>query len=313
MRPRSYAPLLTGLAAAIREAVRPHLGQRDSRRHTGVAASGDTTFRADEIAEEALLHYLEAHSTACAYYSEDAGYVEVRSNPEVLLVIDPIDGTRPAVCGLEACVTSIALIPADREPLLTEVSEAIVQELPSGRSFYAARGQGSWELLPGRERLALRTTDRRELVGMFLATEFAGNPLLPLAPYLAPFLDRTSIAGGVFMNASSAFDLTRVANGQLDAFLAVGARVLRDQPSLQPAFEAAGRGRIVGLFPYDIAAAALIASEAGATVSDAYGGQWPGVSCVVSGEEAFISCVAAATPELHAAMLRELDDVEGRR
>jgi myo-inositol-1(or 4)-monophosphatase len=59
--------------------------------------------------------------------------------------------------------------------------------------------------------------------------------------------------------------------------------------------------------PYDLAAAALIVEEAGAVVTDAYGGPLAERPMLGSGAEFQLSCVAAASPELHETILRELD------
>ena len=48
-----------------------------------------------------------------AFYSEDRGYVEF-GTPRAILVVDPIDGTRPAAAGLESCCVSVAVVPPSR-------------------------------------------------------------------------------------------------------------------------------------------------------------------------------------------------------
>jgi myo-inositol-1(or 4)-monophosphatase len=59
--------------------------------------------------------------------------------------------------------------------------------------------------------------------------------------------------------------------------------------------------------PYDLAAAVLICEEAGAVVSDAWGGPLAASPMLGSGAEYQLSCVTAATPELHARIVSELD------
>lgn len=59
--------------------------------------------------------------------------------------------------------------------------------------------------------------------------------------------------------------------------------------------------------PYDLAAAALCLSEAGAVVTDAYGRSLADRPLLGSGAEFQISCVCAAGPELHAAILTQVD------
>ena len=59
-----------------------------------------------------------------------------------MLVVDPIDGTRPALAGFESSCVSVAAAPLDGEPRMADVSVGVVVELKSGRAFVAARGAG---------------------------------------------------------------------------------------------------------------------------------------------------------------------------
>src|SRR5581483_11536489 len=100
--------LLLEIARTVRAAVRPHLGNPEHRAGAGTAAGGDVTFGIDEIAEDAANKVLEdASGEGLAWYTEDRGLV-VRGNPQRLIVVDPIDGTRPAGAALESCCVSVA-------------------------------------------------------------------------------------------------------------------------------------------------------------------------------------------------------------
>ena len=101
----------------IRAAVRPHLGAWQGREVSGTAASGDATFGIDDIAEDAIVSFIERERLSVAYYSEDKGLREFGTAPEGVLIIDPIDGTRPALAGFEQCVVSVAW--ADYRPAVT--------------------------------------------------------------------------------------------------------------------------------------------------------------------------------------------------
>ena len=59
-----------------------------------------------------------------------------------LLIVDPIDGTRPALAGLEAA-HDVALAPlGDGEPTMGDVVEGARVEIKSGEWFSAGRGEG---------------------------------------------------------------------------------------------------------------------------------------------------------------------------
>ena len=65
-------------------------------------------------------------------------------------MVDPIDGTRPALAGLESCCVSVAAAPLDGEPTMGDVTAACVVEIPSGQVFLAERGAGLVEGPPVR-------------------------------------------------------------------------------------------------------------------------------------------------------------------
>src|ERR1041385_9187805 len=98
--------LLLDVALAIRSAVLPHLGRHETRGSNSVSVGGDPTFGIDEIAEEAAERVID-EASGIAWYTEDKGLV-LRDGATRLLVVDPIDGTRPAGAGLEAGCISIA-------------------------------------------------------------------------------------------------------------------------------------------------------------------------------------------------------------
>ena len=69
-----------------------------------------------------------------------------------------------------------------------------------------------------------------------------------------------------------------------------------------------GLGTVIGLFPYDIAAAVLIAETTGCHVTDAYGNSLGDVPLLDTSEESIRSCVAASNPILHERLLAEIDE-----
>ena len=82
---------------------------------TAEAAGGDVTFAIDAAAEAMLERFLAERAPDVAFYSEDRGLVEPSgATPRAVLVVDPIDGTRPALAGLESCCVSVAAAPLGR-------------------------------------------------------------------------------------------------------------------------------------------------------------------------------------------------------
>ena len=72
-------------------------------------------------------------------------------------------------------------------------------------------------------------------------------------------------------------------------------------------FEHVGGGAVLNNSPYDLAAAVLCVEEAGAVVTDAFGRPLSARPLLGSGHDFQMSCVAAASSELHAAILFRLE------
>lgn len=297
---------LIELAEAIRRAVLPHLDRAWARSATGVAESGDATFGIDEIAEDAAAGYIEDRVGAVAYYTEDRGLTVPSTGAEDLLVIDPIDGSRPARAGLESCVVSVASAPYTPDARLADVESGVVRGLREDTLFSAQRGRGA-EFRKGGRVTPIELRETRAVAQMAWTAEFVGRPARATAEVLWPLIDASALAGGFFVLNSTAYSLTRLVSGQLDAVVDVGGRLLEEFPELSDGFRAAGRGQVVALFPYDIAAALLIAEESGCMVTDACGRSLGPKSLLESSSGNLLSVVAASTPDLHGTLLSEID------
>jgi myo-inositol-1(or 4)-monophosphatase len=292
--------LVTDLAATLREEVLPHLGAHAGRAHSGAAEGGDVTFEIDERAEARMESFLAERAPEISFYSEDRGLVSpVGDRAEWVLVVDPIDGTRPALAGLESSCVSVAAARLDSEPTMADVQVGCVLELKSGAGFVAERGRG----LEPAPQLSRNTSLER----MFWTYGFRGRPARALVEVLAELIDISSVGGGTFDLGSATFDMTRITTGQLDAYIEPGPRMIDDVPEVRAEFERVGGGAILNNSPYDLAAATICLQEAGAVVSDAHGRPLGDRPLLGSSHEFQMSCCAAANADLHAAICAELD------
>lgn len=286
--------LVRELALALRERVAPLLGAHAQRAHEGEGASGDVTFRIDAAAEDLLERFLAERAPEVAYYSEDRGLVAPDRARDVL-VVDPIDGTRPALAGLEACCVSVAAAPlGDGDPRFRDLTVGCVVEIKSGRVFL------SGELEP-------RLSPNERIDRMFWAFGFRGRPARALVEVLAELIDSSSVGGAVFDLGSSAFNMTRVLTGQLDAVIEPSPLIYQEMPALRAEFERIGSGAVLTNPPYDLAGAWALLREAGAVVTDARGRPLDDLPLLGSGAEHQTSYVASANPVLHEAILGEVD------
>lgn len=295
---------IISLTKHIRDQVRPHLGSVRARRVTGTAVSGDSTFAIDDIAEAAIVEFIEGEKLSIAYYSEDKGLIEFGRSPKAVLVIDPIDGTRPAMAGFEQCVVAVAWADYTTNVTLGDVHYACIAELKQDDLFFAERGRGTqWFDAAGAPKAPapLPVEDIRYAP---LSFEIAGRPLEYIGTAMAGIVDTASLTAGCFVYNSSAYSLTRLVTGQLAGVLDIGSRILREVPQSRERFLAQGAGKAIGIFTYDIAAAALIAAEAGAVVTDAAGNSFEKVPLLDTSEANLQSLCAASHPVLHERLLR---------
>jgi myo-inositol-1(or 4)-monophosphatase len=294
--------LVRELALALRERVLPQLGSHAARAHEQGFPDGDVTFAIDAAAERTLAEFLAARAPDVAFYSEHAGLVEPGGTARAVLVVDPIDGTRPALAGLESCCVSVAAAPLDSEPSMGDVSVGCVVEIPSGTVFLAERGAGVVESPP------VHLSANQRIERMFWSYGFRGRPARATAEALAELIDASSVGGATFELGSASFDMTRVVTGQLDAYVEPGPRLVADVPGLRAEFERVGHGAVLNNSPYDLAAAALVLEEAGALVTDAYGRPLSDRLLLGSDAAFQMSIVASANPALHARILAAVDE-----
>jgi myo-inositol-1(or 4)-monophosphatase len=246
----ALAELLHDTAVAVR-------GALDHLEDWGLAGTRAGQYRSDLAADAAALRVLEG--AGVGVLSEESGGWHV--DRDVVVVVDPLDGSTNASRGIPWFATSLCAVDADGPRV------ALVVDLPHGRSYTAVRGGGArvdgLALVPsGAERLD------EALVGI------SGYPAHPLGW-------RQFRALG-----AAALDLCAVADGTLDGFADC-------IPSAHG--------------PWDYLGGALVCTEAGATVGDAFGRDL--VTLDHTGRR---TPVAAGTPALHAELVaaRRTLDVE---
>jgi len=297
----SERELVLELAQGLRERVLPSLGSHAGRAAEGLGAGGDVTFAVDAEAEEFLAEFVASRAPRMAFYSEDRGLVAEPDDTHVL-VVDPIDGTRPAMAGLESACVAVALAPLDDgEPTMADLQVGCVVEIKSGDWYFAVRGEG---VRSTRSVALSRGVDVRR---MFWSYGFRGRPARAVVEVLGDLIDGSSVGGGTFELGSQAFSMTRVITGQLDAVIEVGSRIIDDVPGMRAEFERIGGGEVLNNSPYDLAAPWLCLREAGGVISDGWGEPLDDHHLLGSGHKFQMSSISAANAQLHDQLVRAID------
>ncbi len=226
-----WLQILTEATLRVQEETSALAGSGRRSVSLGMGASGDRTLLADKRAEDALIQPL-SRIGGLRIISEEAGQVG-KEEGGLTAVIDPLDGSSNYERDIPFYCTSVAI--ADGGDL-AGVFFGLIRNLTNGDVYAAARGGGATK-----NGKAIRTSDVRtpseSVVGIDMSRTTAGD-VEGLAQLVA------GVKRQVHYGAN-ALELCYLAEGRIDAFV-----------------DLRGKARVV-----DVAAASLIAREAGASVS----------------------------------------------
>lgn len=229
-------------------------GERLNVRHKGRI---DLVTEVDVACEKELRRVIWGDWPEHAVLGEEGG--RSGDNP-ALWIVDPLDGTRSFAHGYPMVCVSVAL------EIQGQVEVGVVYDPLRDELFHAIRGQGAF--LNGQP---IRVSGAESLEQSLLVTgfpyhlaEFDSTALFSL------FRDYVVGSGGIRRDGSAAIDFCYIACGRLDGYWEFF------------------------LHPWDAAAGALIAAEAGALVTNLAGGAY----------DIRVAEVLACTPKIQQAMIR---------
>ena len=200
-------------------------------------ARNDWVSKADRESEKAIAAILHDAFPGDAILGEEGGLSSSDGGSGRTWIIDPLDGTSNYLQHFPVWSISIGLRQND------EAVAGLIYEPLRELFFTAERGAGAF-----RNGARMHVSNQATVEGSFLATGFPFRAQEHVATYCAIFQDVIRIAKGVRRAGSAALDLAYTAAGIFDGF-----------------FE-------LHLAPWDIAAGALLVTEAGGVVSDFSGG-----------------------------------------
>lgn len=227
----------------------------------------DYVTEVDQAVEEAIIEVLAEAYPDHAFLGEESGERQPeadkvgRGGVEYQWVIDPLDGTTNFIHGYPHYAVSIAAMHRG------QAVHAVVFDPTSNEIFAASRGSGAF--LDDRR---IRVSDQRRYHDALIAARVAGSA--SVINTNSKFAALLTDCAAVRRTGSTVLDLVYVACGRLDGFCATN------------------------LKPWDMAAGALIAMEAGALVGDFEGEQ----SWYETGS------ILAATPKIFPQMIMHLQE-----
>ena len=261
-----WTDLLSDATERVRRSVSEVAAGKDRRLIVGTGAAGDKTLLADRRAEEELLSVL-LRVDGLRVLSEEAGH-RGDSKANLIAVVDPLDGSANFERGIPFYCTSVAI--ADG-PTIQDVFFGILRNLVTGDVYVSEKGKGA-----KKNGDAIRTSSLLALSESVAAMDLSMAPV-ELLRGLSPLLSR--VKRQVHYGAN-ALELCYLAEGRIDAFVDLRKRM-----------------RIT-----DFAAGCLIATEAGALITDERGQD---LSWKLN-LSARAACVASANAGLHDQILKLL-------
>ena len=219
----------------------------------------DFVTEVDKAAEEAIIETLSEAYPNHGFLAEESG--ELLNNSDHIWIIDPLDGTTNFIHGFPQYAISIAL------SVNGVLQQAVIYDPNRDELFSASKGAGAYV-----DRRRLRVASQIKLENALIGTGFPYRQDQDVDQYLKIFAEMTRQCAGLRRPGAASLDLAYVAAGRYDGF-----------------FESE-------LKPWDMAAGALIISEAGGLVGN------------YRGEEGFLESgeIMAGNPRIFAQMAQVL-------
>jgi len=231
-------------------------------------AANDYVSDVDREAEQAIIDTLLTAYPDHSVLAEESG---ATGQSDYQWVVDPLDGTTNFLHGFPQYAVSIGLV---HKGIITQ---AVIYDPTRNDLFTATRGRGSF-LNETRIRVSKRTRLKSALIG----TGFPFRQFEHVDAYLAMLRDVMQNTAGLRRPGAAALDLAYVASGRLDGFWELG------------------------LSPWDMAAGALLITEAGGLVGDLQGndGYLQSGNIVAGNPKLFVELLKLLEPHLTPAIVK---------
>jgi myo-inositol-1(or 4)-monophosphatase len=204
---------LKQLAFKVYDVVNPLIGRKEASKKYERGAGGDITMYIDRVAEDVIIRSLKKDNINCLLISEEIGEIfigdenEARKN-QLVLIIDPLDGSNNAVRGIPYSSVSIAYATGTK---MNDIIGGIVLNLNTKDLYWAEKGKGAFL---NNEQIHVSNLDitQKCFFELDLPRRNLMNNLEKLAPIIRRFY-RIRILG------STALTLCQIASGNMEAFV----------------------------------------------------------------------------------------------
>jgi len=129
---------------------------------------GQKSLRADVEIEEAVIAGLKKLKVPCAVLGEEKGLTKLSKKPELVFVLDPLDGSENRRRNAPFYCFGLAVAPYGGS--MKDVTEAFVYSLYTGEEFYCQRGKGVYW-----NHVRVDASTQKKKTGAVVAFDFHGK------------------------------------------------------------------------------------------------------------------------------------------
>jgi len=206
--------------------VRKILNKDDKRKVLKRGYSGDITLFIDDLAEKTILKNFKDTGRSFKFISEEVGILDVGDNPEIIVVVDPVDGSNNMRYGVPIACTSIAV--GDLSEKMSGIKVGYVKDLILGNEYHAIEGKGAFK---NNERINV-TKEKKGCIFIDIATDRSRN--------FKRIIKLGDNFRSVRMIGSSTLQMCYFAEGVSDAHVVLGAVRTTDYAAAQLIVKEAG-------------------------------------------------------------------------
>ncbi len=120
-----------------------YLKKDERKKIVGLGFGGDKTLFLDDLIEKLIINELKSTGKNFKLITEEAGIKNFGEEPEVLVVVDPIDGSNNMKFGLPFVSTSIAV--GDLTETMKGIEVGYIGNVVTGDSYYAVKNKGAFK------------------------------------------------------------------------------------------------------------------------------------------------------------------------
>ena len=203
-----------------------YFGKKERKKVLRVGLGGDETLLIDDLAEKIILDYFKSTGKSFKFISEESGKGIVGKKPEILVVIDPIDGSKNLKFGIPFASTSIAI--GNLKESIGGIEIGYVKNLINGDEYYAIKENGAFK---NGEKIKVSEEENSCLL-VDVCTDKIKN--LKRMVNLEKEFERVRVLG------SGCLEMCFLAEGVVGGYIALGSKRTIDQAASQLIVKEAG-------------------------------------------------------------------------